>query len=133
MEFVGIIHKDDKSDFGVSFPDFPGCFSAGSSMQEAKNMAASALQSHIDLCTELNQPIPYAAMSLDAAAQHQAAKNAAAFITVNARLPGRTRRINISLDENIIRQIDNVSTNRSAFLASAALERLRLNEERPQA
>ena len=26
--YIAIIHKDSKSDFGVSFPDLPGCISA---------------------------------------------------------------------------------------------------------
>ena len=29
MEYIAYLHKDRKSDFGVSFPDFPGCITAG--------------------------------------------------------------------------------------------------------
>jgi predicted RNase H-like HicB family nuclease len=29
-EYIALIHKDAGSDFGVSFPDFPGCVTAGS-------------------------------------------------------------------------------------------------------
>jgi len=25
MDYIAYLHKDSKSDFGVSFPDFPGC------------------------------------------------------------------------------------------------------------
>ncbi len=25
MNYIALIHKDRKSDYGVSFPDFPGC------------------------------------------------------------------------------------------------------------
>ena len=28
-EYIGLIHKDAGSDYGVSFPDFPGCVTAG--------------------------------------------------------------------------------------------------------
>jgi hypothetical protein len=27
--YVGLLHKDADSDYGVSFPDFPGCITAG--------------------------------------------------------------------------------------------------------
>jgi len=33
--YIALIHKDQDSDFGVSFPDFPGCYSAGSTLDEA--------------------------------------------------------------------------------------------------
>ncbi len=25
MKYIALIHKEEKSDYGVSFPDFPGC------------------------------------------------------------------------------------------------------------
>lgn len=28
-EFIALIHKETGSDFGVLFPDFPGCVTAG--------------------------------------------------------------------------------------------------------
>ena len=30
-DYIGLIHKDAGSDFGVSFPDFPGVVTAGKS------------------------------------------------------------------------------------------------------
>ena len=27
--YIAIIHKEPESDYGVSFPDFPGCITAG--------------------------------------------------------------------------------------------------------
>jgi predicted RNase H-like HicB family nuclease len=47
-EYVGIIHKDPDSDYSVSFPDFPGCVTAGGSLEEARSMAEEALAFHID-------------------------------------------------------------------------------------
>jgi predicted RNase H-like HicB family nuclease len=45
--YIAIVHKDSESDFGVSFPDFPGCITAGSNIDEAKDMAQDALALHI--------------------------------------------------------------------------------------
>ena len=28
-EYVALLHRDEGSDYGVSFPDFPGCVTAG--------------------------------------------------------------------------------------------------------
>ena len=33
--YIAILHKDQDSDFGVSFPDFPGCITAGSTLDDA--------------------------------------------------------------------------------------------------
>ncbi|MBF8254958.1 MAG: hypothetical protein HW373_1653 [Deltaproteobacteria bacterium] len=43
MEYIAYLHKDRKSDFGVSFPDFPGCVTAGKTLDEARRMAVEAL------------------------------------------------------------------------------------------
>ncbi|MCW4591324.1 type II toxin-antitoxin system HicB family antitoxin [Gluconacetobacter entanii] len=40
--YIGLIRKDADSDFGVDFPDFPGCVSAGSTLAEAQQMAKEA-------------------------------------------------------------------------------------------
>jgi predicted RNase H-like HicB family nuclease len=32
--YIALIHKDADSLYGVSFPDLPGCFSAGDTLEE---------------------------------------------------------------------------------------------------
>jgi predicted RNase H-like HicB family nuclease len=56
--YTGIVHKDPTSDFGVSFPDFPGCVSAGETLAEAARLAREALVAHIELMTEVGEAIP---------------------------------------------------------------------------
>lgn len=46
--YVALIHKDAASDYGVSFPDFPGCITAGRSLDEARQFAEEVLALHID-------------------------------------------------------------------------------------
>lgn len=46
--YVALIHKHRHSDFGVMFPDFPGCVSAGTTYEEAVHMGAEALAFHVD-------------------------------------------------------------------------------------
>jgi predicted RNase H-like HicB family nuclease len=47
MEYIAYLHKDRDSDFRVSFSDFPGCVTAGKTLEEARRMAAEALALHI--------------------------------------------------------------------------------------
>ena len=44
--YIALIHKDADSDFGVSFPDLPGCITAGRTLDEARLMADEALAVH---------------------------------------------------------------------------------------
>ena len=56
--YIALVHKDDDSDYGVSFPDFPGCITTGSTLDEARAMAAEALAFHIEGMNEDGDPIP---------------------------------------------------------------------------
>jgi len=56
--YIGIVHKDASSDFGISFPDFPGSISAGETLAEAAALAQEALMAHIGLMLEDGEPIP---------------------------------------------------------------------------
>jgi len=56
--YVALIHKDTDSDYGVSFPDLPGCVTAGATLDEAIAMAKEALALHIEGLLEDNESIP---------------------------------------------------------------------------
>ncbi len=57
-QFIALIHKDAGSDFGVSFPDLPGCVTAGATLDEARDMAAEALALHLEGMVEDGDAIP---------------------------------------------------------------------------
>lgn len=42
--YVALIHKDSESCYGVSFPDVPGVFTAGDSIDEAMQKAVEVLE-----------------------------------------------------------------------------------------
>ena len=48
MRYPIVIHKDPDSDYGVTVPDLPGCFSGGDTMDEAIDMAHEAILGHIE-------------------------------------------------------------------------------------
>jgi predicted RNase H-like HicB family nuclease len=47
--YVALVHKDEGTSYGVSFPDVPGCISAGDTFEEALANAAEALAGHLAL------------------------------------------------------------------------------------
>lgn len=58
MQYIAIIDKDVGSDYGVRFPDFPGCVTAGIDFDDARRMAREALALHIAGMEEDGEPIP---------------------------------------------------------------------------
>jgi predicted RNase H-like HicB family nuclease len=60
LKFNIVIHKDPESDYGVTVPDLPGCFSAGSSVDEALNMAKEAIELHLQGMQRDGETIPSA-------------------------------------------------------------------------
>lgn len=47
--YIALVHKDEGTSYGVSFPDVPGCVSAGDTFEEAVANAAEALAGHFAL------------------------------------------------------------------------------------
>jgi predicted RNase H-like HicB family nuclease len=50
--YIAYLRKDADSDYGVEFPDLPGSFSAGSTLEEARAMASEALAGHVAVLQE---------------------------------------------------------------------------------
>jgi predicted RNase H-like HicB family nuclease len=123
MEYIAFLHKDTKSDYGVSFPDFPGCVTAGSSLDEARQMAAEALAVHIAGMREDGEPIPEPS-TLDDLRDDAAMKGAVAFL-VTVVEPEKTVRFNITARESQLVEIDNRASaaklSRSAYMVRRAL------------
>ena len=46
--YIALLRKDQRSDYGVDFPDFPGCVTAGRTLDEARRMAGDVLAFHVD-------------------------------------------------------------------------------------
>jgi predicted RNase H-like HicB family nuclease len=116
--YPAVIDKDPDSDYGVSFPDFPGCVSAGIRLDEAMLGAHEALAGHVALMVadgdELPVPTPLEAV----AAERDATTVAITLVPVT--LPGKAQRVNITIDESLLEEIDAVADNRSRFIAEAA-------------
>lgn len=56
--YIALVHKDEGTSYGVSFPDVPGCISAGDTFEEAIANASQALAGHLGLMTGDGDPLP---------------------------------------------------------------------------
>jgi len=122
--YIAVVHKDPSSDFGISFPDFPGCVTAGETIDKAKDMAFEALSGHVKLMTEFGEKIPNPS-KLDDIIADQDYADAVAFLVVSLpNIKSKTVRVNITLPEETLHQIDinakKRGMSRSSFLAHAA-------------
>jgi predicted RNase H-like HicB family nuclease len=126
MDYIAYLHKDRNSDFGVSFPDFPGCITAGKTLDEAHRMAAEALALHIAGMVEDGDTIP-APSALDALANDPTRKDAVAFLVHVDPHTDRTVRINITARERQLERINQLASKagmtRSAYMVTSALSR----------
>jgi predicted RNase H-like HicB family nuclease len=86
--YFAFLCKDRDSDYGVTFPDFPGCTSGGGTFKEAREMAREALALHLEGISADGEFVP-PPCSPDTALGHEDASYAIALIVVEA-LPERT-------------------------------------------
>ena len=122
--YIAVVHKDPKSDFGVSFPDFPGCVTAGSSIDEAKDMAHEALSLHIKGMLEDGESIPAPSKLEDIMADPDYSDAIAILVVTVSEIKPRSVRVNITVPEEMLRKIDAAAKkrgmSRSSFLVNAA-------------
>jgi predicted RNase H-like HicB family nuclease len=121
--YIALLRKETDSDFGVNFPDFPGCVTAGVSLDEARCMAVEALDLHIRGMVEDGDPIPDPS-TLDAVMDDPDNRDGVAVLVEVATKPARSVRVNIMLPEDLLQEIDRVTHNRSRWLADAAKSKL---------
>ncbi|MBB3997155.1 type II toxin-antitoxin system HicB family antitoxin [Aureimonas pseudogalii] len=121
--YIALIHKDADSDYGVSFPDLPGCVTAGTDLDDARAMAAEALALHLAGMAEEGEAIPEPS-SLETVMADPENRDGVAILV---QAPARARkivRVNITLAEDELAAIDAkaeaAGMTRSGFLARAA-------------
>lgn len=126
MQYPIFIHKDANSDYGVTVPDLPGCFSAGSTIEEAIQNAHEAIECHIEGLLLDGDPIPLKQPIEQHLDNPDFKDGVLAMVEVDlTKIAGKSTRINISLPERFLKQIDEYTRqhggNRSGFLVDAAL------------
>ena len=125
MHYPIVIHKDRKSDYGVTAPDLPGCFSAGSTMDEALSMAKEAVELHLEGLIEENQPIPDPSAIKRHKRNPDFAGGVWAVVEVEpSELLAPAKRVNITMPRRVLESIDHFAAShgqtRSGLLVKAA-------------
>jgi len=124
--------------YQVSVPDLPGCATNADSIDLGLDKISQSIKSHLAILAEYGEKIP-SALSIDKHRQEYAIEHPHTYsqafwaivdIDITAYL-GKSHKINVTLPELLIKQIDeSVSKNsayktRSGFIASACLVELR--------
>lgn len=111
----------------MDFPGFPGCITAGNTLEEARQRASEALSFHI--CGEDEEPIAEPT-PLDAIMADPDNADAVAFLVGVANQPSKRVRVNINLPLDDLSRIDayakRTRLTRSAFLLLAAKKAMHL-------
>src|SRR5579863_8679079 len=94
--YIGLIHKETDSDFGVSFPDLPGLATAGTSLDDARAMAEEALALHIEGLVADGEAIPEPSSLEEVMTDPDNRSGVAILVSVKDDQP-KTVRVNVTL------------------------------------
>lgn len=127
MLYPVYVHKDEGSAYGLTFPDFPGCFSAADELADLPRMAQEAVEVHFE-GEEMEIPVPSAPEQWAADERFKGGYWMLVDIDL-AKIHSQPVRLNISLPEYLVTRIDNYAKahhlSRSGFLAKAAEREMR--------
>lgn len=127
MKYPVVIHKDQNSDYGVSFPDLQGCFSAGETIEEALTNAQEAAECHIEGMLLDSEPLPVAT-TIERHMDNPDFKDGIwALVEVDlSRLSLKSKRVNITMPERLLNSLDYFAKKhgetRSGLLTQAVTE-----------
>lgn len=129
--YIALVHKDKKQGYGVVFPDFMGCVTAGSTLDEALNNAREALAFHIEGMQQDKEAIP-APRTLEEirAANHDWIdwQDAVAVFVPFIQAARKQERVNVMLDSQLLRAATKRAKasrqSRSAFIQDALISYL---------
>jgi predicted RNase H-like HicB family nuclease len=130
MNFPVVIHKDKDSDYGVTVPDLPGCFTAGGTLDEAIAMAQEAIELHLEGLIKEGQAIARPGTVEDYKHNPDYKGGTWAVVSISpSNLRTKARRINISIPKRVLDAVDRFAMaeneTRSGLLAKAATAYIR--------
>ena len=130
--YLGVVEKDADSAYGMWFPDMPGCFPAADEFDDLPRVAAEVLRQHVEALESNGRAVPAPRSIAEAMSDkdvRKALKGGATTMLVPLLAdPGRTVRVNVTVERGLLEQIDEAAEarglTRSAFLAQAAREKI---------
>jgi predicted RNase H-like HicB family nuclease len=130
--YLGVVEKDADSAYGMWFPDMPGCFPAADEFDDLPRVAGELLRQHVEALESNGRAVPAPRSIAEAMSDkgvRKALKGGATTMLVPLLAdPGRTVRVNVTVERGLLEQIDEAAEarglTRSAFLAQAAREKI---------
>ena len=134
MRYPVVIHKDPDSDYGVTVPDLPGCFSAGETSDEALSEVVEAIECHVEGLLMDEEPIPTPKTIEYHRSNPDYEDGVWALVEVDmSKLSGKTKRVNITLPERVLNLMDKYASEhgetRSGLITQAAIEYIATRQE----
>jgi len=121
--YIGVIHRAADSEFGVSFPDFPGVTAAGTNLDDARTVAQEALALHLAGLTEGGAALPEPS-TLDEVMSDPDRRDGVAILVCIKTEQARAIRVNVTMPEDVLTQLDRYAEahgfTRSRLLTQAA-------------
>lgn len=126
MNYPVVIHKDRKSDYGVSVPDLPGCVSAGATVDDALARVREAIELHLEGLIEAGGVVPLATPIERLRTDPDYADGSWAIVDVDeSTLRVKIARIGVTMPQRVLDAIDRHAKahgeTRSGLLARAAV------------
>jgi predicted RNase H-like HicB family nuclease len=126
---IALIHGSPGK-YGISFPDFPGCISGGSTIDQAMQRGREALTFHIEGMEAVGEPLPKVRELEEIRVDPEYSKDLedAVIVAADVDMPTRAVRVNISIDERLLARADKAAEaageTRSGYIAGALKQRL---------
>src|SRR6266581_111163 len=126
---IALIHGSP-GNYGISFPDFPGCISGGTTIDEALRRGREALVFHIEGMEAVGEPLPKVREleEIRADPEYNEDLQDAVIAAADIDVPTRALRVNISIDERLLERADKAAEaageTRSGYIAGALKQRL---------
>lgn len=125
MRYAVVVHHDEGSDYGVTVPGLPGCFSAGDTFGDALESVVEAIDGHLEVLTDHGGKVPLDGDIDEYARDPDYADGIWAVVDVDVTpYLGNTLNLHVTLPASLVSRIDAKYKNRSKFLTEVAMAAL---------
>ena len=123
---VALIHGTNGA-YGITFPDFDGCVSGGTSIDECLRRGRETLEFHLENMVDVGESMPRVRaldeIRLDPVLREDFSDDVLAAV-VEIDLPGKSVRVDIAIDEHLLEQLDKLAAekgeSRDALISKGA-------------
>ena len=127
MHYVAIVEEQD-GQFGLVFPDFPGCVAVETTLEAVLAEGRNALGFHCEDMGADELPEPSTVAQIVASGEWEIGQGDQFVLVPLIKPIGKTLRVNLSIDAGALAAIDSEAKarglTRSAFMVAAALDQV---------